>query len=158
MAKEYVLQRFDNSMHFIMLDATSISSLTKNGNKRVICTLNNAEEFHCALMPKKEGGNFINISTVICKKLKIKVGSTITAAFKVDKTDYQFEMPEEFKEVLDTDSAANKIFHSLTAGNQRGLIYLLSLVKSSDKKIERALKIAEGIKQGITSPRLILKK
>jgi uncharacterized protein YdeI (YjbR/CyaY-like superfamily) len=58
---------------------------------------------------------------------------------------------------LDTDDEANKIFHALTAGNQRGLIYLLSLVKSSDKKIERALKIAERIKQGITSPRLILK-
>jgi uncharacterized protein YdeI (YjbR/CyaY-like superfamily) len=66
-------------------------------------------------------------------------------------------MPEELKEVLDTDDEANKIFHTLTAGNQRGLIYLLSLVKSSDKKIERALKIAERIKLGITSPRLILK-
>jgi hypothetical protein len=35
---------------------------------------------------------------------------------------------------------------------------LLSLVKSSDKKIERALKIAERIKMGITSQQLVLKK
>jgi hypothetical protein len=157
MAKEYVLERFESSMHYIMLDAKTVSTLTKNNNKRVICTLNNAAEFHCAIMPKKEGGSFINIGAALCKKLKIKVGSTITATFKVDKTDYQFEMPEELKEVLDTDYEASTIFHGLTAGNQRGLMYLISLVKSSDKKIERALIIAERIKLGIISPRLIMK-
>jgi hypothetical protein len=149
MAKEYVLERFESSMHYIMLDAKTVSTLTKNNNKRVICTLNNAAEFHCAIMPKKEGGSFINIGAALCKKLKIKVGSTITATFKVDKTDYQ--------EVLDTDYEASTIFHGLTAGNQRGLMYLISLVKSSDKKIERALIIAERIKLGIISPRLIMK-
>ncbi len=144
-------------MHFIMLDAKLIAKLTKDSNKRVICTINKTEKLHCAIMPKKDDGHFIMISTSICKKLKLKVGMEIEASFVIDKTEYQFDMPEELKEVLDTDAEANKIFHALTAGNQRGLIYLLSLVKSSDKKIERALKIAERIKQGITSPRLILK-
>ena len=144
-------------MHFIMLDAKLIAKLTKDSNKRVICTINKTEKLHCAIMPKKDDGHFIMISTSICKKLKLKVGMEIEASFVIDKTEYQFDMPEELKEVLDTDDEANKIFHSLTSGNQRGLIYLLSLVKSSGKKIERALKIAERIKQGITSPRLILK-
>jgi Bacteriocin-protection, YdeI or OmpD-Associated/Domain of unknown function (DUF1905) len=140
-----------------MLDAKTISKITKNNNKRAVCTVNETENFHCALMPKKEGGHFINIGSVICKKLKLKVGSEITAHFEIDETEYQFDMPEELAEVLNTDEEANVIFHTLTAGNQRGLIYLLSLVKSSDKKIERALKIAERIKEGITSPRLVLK-
>jgi uncharacterized protein YdeI (YjbR/CyaY-like superfamily) len=60
-------------------------------------------------------------------------------------------------EVLDTDPKANEVFHSLTEGNQRGLMYLVTQVKSSEKRIERALKIAEKIKAGITSPRNILK-
>ncbi len=144
-------------MHFIMLDAKLIAKLTKDSNKRVICTINKTEKLHCAIMPKKDDGHFIMISTSICKKLKLKVGMEIEASFVIDKTEYQFDMPEELKEVLDTDEEANKKFHSITPGNQRGLIYLLSLVKNSDKKIERALKIAERIKQGITSPRLILK-
>jgi hypothetical protein len=67
------------------------------------------------------------------------------------------EMPKELKEVLNTDMEADKVFHSLTAGNQRSLIYLISQVKSSDKRIERALKMAEQIKNGITSARAILK-
>jgi hypothetical protein len=154
---KYSLQKFSSGMHYIMLDAKTVTKITKNNNKRAICTINETESFHCGLMPKKEVGFFIIVGSTICKKLKIKEGSTITASFEIDKTAYQFEMPEELEEVLNTDEEANTIFHSLTAGNQRGLIYLLSLVKSSDKKIERALKIAERIKEGITSPRLILK-
>jgi hypothetical protein len=157
MATEYILEKFDSGMHYIMLDKKFIATLTKGNNKRAICKLNNEVEFHCALMPKKEGGYFINVGQTICKKLKIKEGSKVSATFTIDKTEYQFEMPEELKEVLDTDFEADNIFHSLTEGNQRGLIYLVSQVKSSEKKIERALKIAEKIKSGITSPRVILK-
>jgi Bacteriocin-protection, YdeI or OmpD-Associated/Domain of unknown function (DUF1905) len=154
---KYTLQKFSSGMHYIMLDEKTISKITKNNNKRAICTINETESFHCAIMPKKEGGYFINIGSAICKRLKIKVGNEIKAHFEIDKTEYQFEMPEELAEVLNTDEEASTIFNALTVGNQRGLIYLLSLVKSSDKKIERALKIAEQIKIGITSPRLILK-
>jgi uncharacterized protein YdeI (YjbR/CyaY-like superfamily) len=49
------------------------------------------------------------------------------------------------------------VFEDLTDGNKRGLIYVVSSVKSSDKRIERALKIVEKLKIGVTSPRLILK-
>ncbi len=154
---QFILQKFDSGMHYIMLNATIVKQLTKNNNQRAICKLNNQLEFHCAIMPKKEGGHYINIGLTICKKLKIKEGSKVFATFKVDETKYQFEMPEEFKEVLETDQEANNIFQSLTSGNKRGLIYLVSQVKSSDKKIERALKITERIKNGVTSPRIILK-
>lgn len=157
MATEYELQKFDKGMHYIILDPKTVSSLTKNNNKRAICKLKNQLEFHCAIMSKKEGGHFINIGLSICKKFQLKKGSKLFATFSVDKSDYQFAMPAELKEVLHTDQEADKIFHSLTDGNQRGLMYLVNLVKSSDKKIERALKIAERIKTGITSPKHILK-
>jgi uncharacterized protein YdeI (YjbR/CyaY-like superfamily) len=157
MTKDYQLERFDSGMHFIMLDSETVTSLTKNNNKRAICTLNGTERFHCTVMPKKEGGHFINIGLTICKKLKIKEGSTVTAHFEIDTSEYQFEMPEELAEVLNSDIEAGEIFHNLTEGNQRGLIYLVGQVKSSDKKIERSLKIAQQIKNGITSPRQILK-
>lgn len=154
---KYTLEKLSNGMHYILLDKKSITALTKNGNKRVICKLNNHIEIHSALLPKKEGGYFITIGLSTCKKLKIKEGSLVTASFQIDKSDYQFEMPDEFKEVLNTDSKANKIFHALTPGNQRGIIYLVGLVKSSDKRIERSLKIAEKLKVGVTSPPLLLK-
>ena len=157
MKSEYRLERFASGMHYIMVDKDIVDTFKNRGDKRAICRLNNQIEFHCAFMPKKEGGHFVNIGLTICKKLKIKEGSTVTAAFTADTTAYQFEMPEELHEVLTQDADAHSIFNSLTEGNQRGLIYLVTQVKSSHKKIERALKIADRLKNGITSPRTILK-
>jgi len=88
----------------------------------------------------------------------LAVGNVIDVEFTEDKTKYQFEEPIEFMEVLRTDPDAKNIFDKLTKGNQRGLIYLITQVKSTEKRIERSLKIADKLKQGITSPRLILKK
>ena len=65
-------------------------------------------------------------------------------------------MPEELSAVLSLDTAAAQKFKSLTPGNQRGLIYLVTQVKTSDKRIERALTIADRLKHGITSPKTIL--
>lgn len=157
MSTTYLLEKFDSGMHYIMVDQKTIATIIPNTNTRAICTLNNSVEFHCAIMPKKEGGYFINIGSSICKKLILQQGDTVTATFVVDTTEYQFEMPYELQEVLDTDNEANQIFQSLKKGNQRGLIYLVTQVKSSDKKIERCLKIAEQIKRGVTSPKIILK-
>lgn len=157
MNKEFILEKFAGGMHYIMLDEQTVISLAHNENKRAICTLNEQLEFHCAIMHKKEGGHFINIGSAICKKLNIKKGSKVIATFITDDSKYQFEMPEELMEVLNTDPEADTIFHSLTKGNQRGLIYLVTQAKSSGKRIERALKIVEKIKIGNTSPRSILK-
>lgn len=157
MINEYILQKFETGMHYIILNERNVIHLTKKKNKRVVCRINDQLEFHCAIMPKKEGGYFINIGSTICKKLKIKQGSKVIATFLVDNSEYQFEMPEELNDGLNTDIKASKIFHSLPQGNQRGLIYLVLQMKSSDKRIERALKIAEKIKDGTTSPRIILK-
>ncbi len=157
MKTEYQLEKFSSGMHYIMVDRKIVDTFKNLGDKRAICRLNNQIEFHCAFMPKKEGGHFVNIGAAICKKLKIKEGSTVTATFTADKTKYQFEMPEELREVLNLDTDANNIFHSLTEGNQRGLIYLVTQLRSSNKRIERALKIADKLKNGITSPRTILK-
>ena len=55
--------------------------------------------------------------------------------------------------MLKTDKKANSTFENLTDGNKRGIIYLVSKVKSVEKRIEKSLRIAEYLKTGITSPR-----
>jgi uncharacterized protein YdeI (YjbR/CyaY-like superfamily) len=157
MKEKFIVEKFDNGIHFIILNDAIVKSLNLNDNKRIICTLDDRLSIHCAIMTNKEGNNFIYIGLKHCKKLNIKEGSKISATFTIDNSKYQFEIPEELSEVLNTDEEANQKFHLLTPGNQRGLIYLISQVKSSEKKIERALRIAEKIKLGITSPKLILK-
>lgn len=66
-------------------------------------------------------------------------------------------MTEELREVLISDQEANRLSHSLTVGNQRGLVYHVTQVKPSKKRIERAIKVTHRTKNGIISPRTILK-
>jgi uncharacterized protein YdeI (YjbR/CyaY-like superfamily) len=144
-------------MHFIQLSDKEAAKLTAKGNKRVVCTFNKTITIHAAVMRTKEGMHYIMISAKNIKQLKLREGMDVEAVIKKDESELQFHVPEEFSEVLATDPAAEQIFSSLTPGNKRGLIALVNLVKSSDKKIERALRIAEKLKTGIKSPALMMK-
>jgi uncharacterized protein YdeI (YjbR/CyaY-like superfamily) len=144
-------------MHYIELDVKTVKRVTAGGNKRVVCKLNNIINVHAAVMKTKEGMYYLMISAANLKKLSAKAGSIVNAEIEIDKSELQFHIPEEFAEVVATDAAAKKIFDSLTDGNKRGLIALVNMLKSSDKKIERALLIAAKLKTGITSPAKILK-
>lgn len=133
-------------------------ALTKfKGEKRILCTINN-QSFHCALIKHKTGGYYINIGKPTLSKLGVKEGMKVKPAFSNDTTKHQFTAVPELTEVLKSDPPAKKIFESLTDGGKRSLLYLVSQPKSVDKRIERALLIAERLKQGITSARIILKK
>jgi Bacteriocin-protection, YdeI or OmpD-Associated/Domain of unknown function (DUF1905) len=151
----YTIEKFDGGMHYFLVPESIVKKFEPS--KRALCYINGIE-FHCAFMKKKEGGYFVNIGNSILKKIKLKKGSDCMATFKADTTSHQFEFPLEFEEVLATDTAAKKIFDALTIGNQRSLLYLVTKVKSVDKKIEKSLLIAEKIKRGITSPQHIVKK
>lgn len=156
MEHHYKLEKHNSGMHYIMLDDASLAEFTQNNNKRIICKLNNQLEVHCAIMPKKEGGFFINIGAGIRKKLGIEAGSIVSATFLPDNSKYQFELPEEFAEVLEQDLEALEVFEKLTDGNKRSIIYLVTQVKSSERRIDRSIKIAENLKNGITNARKIL--
>jgi antitoxin component of MazEF toxin-antitoxin module len=146
------------NIHAIPIATNIATTFVKAGNRRVLCTINGQHCLHAALMTRKEQGDYyIYASKALLKKLQLKAGNPLQVQLEPDNSAYQFDMPEELAEVLATDPDAHAIFHALTPGRQRGLIHLVALVKTVDKKIERALKIADKIKAGITSPTAILK-
>ncbi len=145
-------------MHFIELDTQDIKRLTKNANKRVLCILNGTVQLHAAIQKTRDGLHYLMIASKHLKALGIKANNTVKAAITIDTAEFQFNMPEELAEVLATDELANNIFSGLTDGNKRGLMALVNMVKSSDKKIDRSLLIAEKLKLGIYSPQKIMKK
>jgi Bacteriocin-protection, YdeI or OmpD-Associated/Domain of unknown function (DUF1905) len=156
---QYTIEKFGKGWPFhVVLDPETVDMLLVDGNKRAVATVvNTNERFHCGVTFRKTLGHYVFVNADICKKMGLKEGDKIDLTFVIDESKYQFEMPEELAEVFAQDPEADKIFHELTAGKQRGLIYLISQVKSSDKKIERALKVAEKLKMGISVPQLILK-
>jgi Bacteriocin-protection, YdeI or OmpD-Associated/Domain of unknown function (DUF1905) len=150
------LQKFDAGMHYLQVEEEVVLAYHAKGSKRALCTIKNTP-VHCAFLSMKNGGYYIVLGSKICSALKLKEGDELEPIFSDDDSDYQFEMPEEFAEVLYQDTEAMEIFENLTDGNKRGLMYIVTGVKSSDKRIERALKIVEKLKVGVTSPRLMLK-
>ena len=153
----YTVEKEEGSRFFIMLDSALAELLTAGGNKRIVCTLNDSHSFHAALTNKKGVGYCVYIRGALGKELKLQEGTEISARVVIDDSPNQFEMPEELQEVLRSDPEADELFGSLTPGNQRGLIYLVTQVKSADKRIERALRVTKCIKMGIKAPQLVMK-
>lgn len=152
------VKKSSSGTNYIEIPSKIAEDFIKSGNKKIICTINKSYDLHCAIMRVKNSYYYITLGKRIMNEANIKTKEILDIAFKEDKSELQFEIPEEFREVIETDPEARKIFNSLTDGNKRGLIALVLQVKSTDKKIERSLKIAEKLKSGIKSPQLMLAK
>lgn len=118
----------------------------EKGSRRVVCTLNDAETFQCALMPYA-GDFFIMVNKRIRARLQIEQGDTVAVMLEKDESRYGLPMPEEFREVLNQDPDGDRMFHALTAGKQRSLLYYVGKVKDIDKRIHACLIIVEHLRE-----------
>ena len=113
--------------------------------RRVICCFENQFEAQVALMPKGDE-YFININKEVRTKLGIKEGDKVHISLKKDESKYGLPIPEEFEELLHQDEMGNKLFHALTPGKQRNLIYIAGKPKSSDIRLKKSLVIVNYLK------------
>lgn len=136
----------DSGWHFIPVEAKIAEKFEKvESSRRVVCTINDEITFQCALMPS--GGEFfIIINKAKRDKLGIVAGDKITVSLITDDSKYGLPMPPEFKEVLKQDKVGDKLFHALTKGKQRSILYFLGKVKDIDKRIHQALIVIEHLK------------
>ena len=118
----------------------------KQGDKRVVCRLNNEVEIQCAIMAAGDGVYFINLNKKIRDQLKLKEGGQVKVSLKKDESTYGLPMPDELAELLKQDKEGNKLFHQLTPGKQRNIIYAVNHVKDSDLRIQRAMIMIDHLK------------
>jgi hypothetical protein len=128
------------------------------GEKRILLLFPDGTELHCAVLPSKEVGFYSRINQTLVKRLKLVPDQPVLCMIKEDETEFQYVMAEELAEVLAQDEQAYAVFEKLTDGNKRSLMAAILSVKSSEKRIERALIIAESLKLGITRGQDVLKK
>ncbi len=143
-----VLEKFNSNLwgyHIAVPEEVSQEFLDA-GSRRVICTLNDAHEFQCALMPKGDGRYFININKQIRKKLGLELGDTVAVRLRQDESKYGLPMPEELKELLKLDEEGNRLFHALTPGKQRTLIHIIGSPKTSDTRLRKAVIVVDYLK------------
>lgn len=121
--------------------------LKENKSKRIVSRYNDDVEVQQALLSSGDGFYFLLVNKKVLKKLGVLVGQTVTVEIRKDNSKYGLPMPEEFREVLNQDEQADKIFHSLTAGKMRSLLHIAGNVKNSEKRIQRSLAIAHHLKR-----------
>jgi putative transposon-encoded protein len=115
--------------------------------KRVVCRINGAEGFQCALMPSGTGGFIITVNKKKREACRVRVGELVNVELELDTSKYGLPMPEELREVLAQDPEADRLFHALTPGKQRSLLYQANQKTDVDLRIHRALIIVGHLKE-----------
>ena len=131
--------------HFLLVTNEIVAKLGFDGKyRRVVCTINDGEAFQCALLP---WGDLFYIIVNQKKRLGLTAGDIVRVRLVKDESKYGLPMPEEFEEVLKQDPEGDRLFHALTAGKQRSILYQLSKPKDIDVRIHQALLIVDHLKE-----------
>jgi hypothetical protein len=144
-----VLENFKTKLwtYHIKVPLSVARHFLEQGDKRVVCTLNDHLTFQCAIMPAGDDIHFINLNKKIRDELKLKVGQSVSVKLEKDQSTYGLPVPPELQEVLLQDQEGNRLFHALTPGKQRNLIYYAGLVKDPELRLQRALIMMEHLRR-----------
>ena len=112
---------------------------------RLICTIGTLS-YPCALMSDGKGNGYIMLNKTRMKQLQLAEGMVLEVTLEQDTSPYGMPMSEELEAVLDSDPEAYSRFENLTPGKQRNIIHHVSSVKSSNLRIERAIKLLNNLK------------
>ena len=134
------------SFHLIVPESVYME-MSREGTKRVMCSLNNEKAFHAGFMPDGKGNWFIKLNKEKMKIYKLELGQEVDVSLSKDNSKYGMALPEEFEELLYQDPEGEKYFDALSPGKRRSLIYMVDQVKSSDIRLRRALVILQFLKQ-----------
>ena len=125
----------------------NIAEKLMDGNsRRVVCTLNDEVTYQCAMLPQKGGQFVISVNKSFCKKLKLDYGIDLEVSLRKDDSEYGLPLPEELKEVFRQDPAGSRLFHALTKGKQRTLLYIVGKANTSNKRIAHSFVIVNHLK------------
>jgi hypothetical protein len=124
----------------------SISDKYQDTDRRMVAILNETLKIHCALMPKGEGEYMILLHKQIRKTLNLVIGNEVSVNIEKDTSEYGMPLPEELEELWIIDPDAIELFHKLTKGKQRSLIYMIGKGKRPETRAKKAVAIMEYLK------------
>jgi antitoxin component of MazEF toxin-antitoxin module len=116
-------------------------------NQRFDVTVNDGVSWQGGTVSLGNNMAYITFSQARMKQIGVEIGDTVTVQLEKNRSEYGFDVPEEFAEVLRQDDHANSTFNALPKGTRRAIIYLVLQVKSSDKRIEKSIFLLENLKR-----------
>ncbi len=141
------LDKFENTLYpyHVKVPQEIYQSYIKAKIKRILVSYNGGTQVHNAFL-SQDGSKFIKLNKVTMKEKNLKVGDKIEVAIQVDKSKYGMPIAPEMKELLEQDPEGEQLFHKLTPGKIRSLLYKIHGYKTSDKRIETSIIIIEHLK------------
>ncbi|MEM9261651.1 MAG: YdeI/OmpD-associated family protein [Bacteroidota bacterium] len=118
----------------------------ENNPTRVLVNINGEGQISSGLMPNGKGDWFITISKEVRKRFAIEEGDEVNLIISPDESEYGMPLPEEMSELWALDEEAYDLFHKLTPGKQRGLIYQVAKPKRPETRVKKAVQIHEYLK------------
>ena len=132
-------------LHHITVPAEIVVEVGGIGT-RVMCSINGNKAFHAGMVALGGGAAYITVNKVRMKKYAVEKGDIIGATIELDNSKYGVEVPEELEALLEQDDEGARRFEMLSPGKQRYIIHYVSQVKSSQKKIDRAIMLINNLK------------
>lgn len=131
-----------------LVRAAEVKALLKREKNaaRIIFSINGKGRISRALMPSGTGDYFILLNQEICKQYQLEPEEEVTLAIEPDDSEYGMPLPEELAELWAVDEEAYRVFHLMTPGKQRSLIYQISKPKGAETRIKKAVQISEYLK------------
>jgi hypothetical protein len=126
---------------------TVVSKLTSTGSRRVVCTLNGAATFTCALVAYRRGEWVVTVNRTLQRTLGLSLDDEVSVSLASDPNEFGHAMPAELAESLRQDPEARARFKALTLGRQRTLLYIVNVVKDPAKRAYRAAVILRHLRE-----------
>ena len=124
-------------VHYVEVPANIVKKLGGLNKQRLLCSINKHPNFQCGMMALGEGKGYITVSKKKLNQFSITLGDAIKVILEPDNSEFGMEVPEELIEIFAQDPEAEKRFMNISPGKQRNIIYYVSGVKNSDKRIVR---------------------
>lgn len=134
-------------LHHILIPPKIAKVLVKTDQKRFLCSINGDTPFHAGRIPNGKGQYFIIINKQKIKKYKLYSDTRCEVTITKDNSEYGMNLPEEMAELFIQDPEGSDLFHQLTPGKQRSLLYLVDKIKSPRIRLTKALIILEHLKE-----------
>jgi len=121
-------------------------SFLQSDAKRVVCTINKSLRIQCAILPMGNDSYYMLLNKENRKKLDLEIGDDIDIILEPDTSKYGIPLPEEMEELLLMDEEGSEVFHKLTPGKQRSLLFLVGKPKTSETRLKKAVVIIDYLK------------
>jgi len=143
-----LVAQFDSNLRgFHVIVPLDVSAFyVKRGIKRFNCSINSFETFPCALISSGAGRYFIMLNKERVKKWQLRIGQSVVVELSEDQSKYGMPMPVEMAELMKIDDEGCHLFHTLTPGKQRSLLYLIGKPKKSETRLQKAWIVLEYLK------------